>query len=272
MEQPQVLCILNTRKAVQQVYQQLSGEGNYCLTTYLYPARRQALIQEIRKRLKDGLPCRVVSTSLIEAGVDVDFPTLYRQLAGLDSILQAAGRCNREGIHSPEESIVTVFQLQDAPSEEMIEKNIEAFQYAIHAHPELEHPDTIQIYFYQLYYRKGNFDQDDILKQSRSKNLPFREIENNFHLIDETSKTVYIPLEKGAELVERLRGGEVSRSLFRQLRRYGVPIPAYQFQALYQAGDIELVTPQAGILLNLSLYDPESGFSPKAEEGKGLFT
>ena len=272
MEQPQVLCVLNTRKAVQQVYQQLSGEGNYCLTTYLYPARRQVLIQEIRKRLKDGLPCRVVSTSLIEAGVDVDFPTLYRQLAGLDSILQAAGRCNREGIHSPEESIVTVFQLQDAPSEEMIEKNIEAFQYAIHAHPELEHPDTIQIYFYQLYYRKGEFDRENIIKMARSKDLPFREIENKFHLIDETSKTVYIPLEEGAKLVERLRSGEVSRSLFRQLGRYGVPVPAYQFQALYQAGDIELVTPQAGILLNLSLYDPESGFSPKAEEGKGLFT
>ena len=52
--------------------------------------------------------------------------------------------------------------------------------------------------------------------------------------------------------MERLRGGEVSRSLFRQLGRYGVPVPAYQFQALYQAGDIELVTPQAGILLILS--------------------
>ncbi len=272
MEQSQVLCILNTRKAVQQVYQQLSGEGNYCLTTYLYPAQRQALIQEIRQRLSNGLPCRVVATSLIEAGVDVDFPTLYRQLAGLDSILQAAGRCNREGIHSPEESIVTVFQLQDAPSEEMIQKNIEACQDAIQAHPELEHPDTIRIYFSKLYYQDWNHDESDILKRSRSKNLPFREIENNFRLIDETSKTVYIPLEKGAELVERLRGGEVSRSLFRQLGRYGVPVPAYQFQALYQAGDIELVTPQAGILLNLSLYDPESGFSPQAEEGKGLFT
>ncbi len=272
MEQPQVLCVLNTRKAVQQMYQHLSGEGNYCLTTYLYPAQRQVLIQEIRQRLKDGLPCRVVSTSLIEAGVDVDFPTLYRQLAGLDSILQAAGRCNREGIHSPEESIVTVFQLQDAPSEEMIKKNIEAFQAAIQVHPELEHPDTIQIYFHQLYYRKGEFDQENIIKLSRSKNLPFREIEDNFHLIDETSKTVYIPLEEGAKLAERLRDGEVSRSLFRQLGRYGVPVPAYQFQALYQAGDIELVTPQAGILLNLSLYDPESGFSPEAEEGKGLFT
>ena len=173
MEQSQVLCILNTRKAVQQVYQQLSGEGNYCLTTYLYPRPTAGADPRDRQRLSNGLPCRVVATSLIEAGVDVDFPTLYRQLAGLDSILQAAGRCNREGIHSPEESIVTVFQLQDAPSEEMIQKNIEACQDAIQAHPELEHQTPFGIYFSKLYYQDWNHDESDILKRSPQQKSPF---------------------------------------------------------------------------------------------------
>ena len=273
MEHHQVLCIVNTRKAAQRVYQQLSGEGNYHLSTYLYPAQRQKLIQEIRDRLAEGLPCRVVSTSLIEAGVDVDFPAVYREQAGLDSILQAAGRCNREGGHSPEESIVTVFTLEDVGDNKSIQPNLEAFRQVAADSDELEHPDTIRWYFNLLFYQVGEdaLDQEGILKLSRSKKLPFREMEQKFHLIDENTKTVYIPLEEGEELVERLRGGEVNRNLFRQLGRYGVSVYPYQFQALYQAGDIELLTENAAILVNLSLYHRETGLSPQAEEGKGIF-
>ena len=81
----------------------------------MIPTKRQAILEEIRQRLKDGEPCRVVSTSLIEAGVDVDFPTVYRELAGLDSILQAAGRCNREGKRAADESVVTIFERTELP-------------------------------------------------------------------------------------------------------------------------------------------------------------
>lgn len=273
MEHAQILCIVNTRKAAQRVYQQLSGDGNYHLSTYLYPAQRQKLIQEIRDRLADGLPCRVVSTSLIEAGVDVDFPAVYREQAGLDSILQAAGRCNREGNHSPEESIVTVFTLEDVGDNPAIRPNLEAFRQVAAGSHELENPDTIRWYFNQLFYQVGEeaLDQEGILKLSRSKSLPFREIEQKFHLIDENTKTVYIPLEEGKGLVERLRGGEVNRDLFRQLGRYGVSVYPNQFQALYQAGDIELVAENAAILVNLSLYNHETGLSPQAKEGKGIF-
>ena len=97
---PQVLCIVNRIADAQKIYQALPEDGAYCLTTHLCPAHRKARIKEIRERLKIGLPCRVVSTSLIEAGVDVDFPRVYREEAGLDSVLQAAGRCNREGKRS----------------------------------------------------------------------------------------------------------------------------------------------------------------------------
>ena len=89
--------MVNSRKAAQAIFAKLPEEGSFHLSTLMVPEHRRAVLEEIRRRLNDGLPCRVVSTSLIEAGVDVDFPAVYRELAGLDSILQAAGRCNREG-------------------------------------------------------------------------------------------------------------------------------------------------------------------------------
>ena len=82
--QRQVLCIVNTRQAAYEVYQRLEGMDNFHLSTLMCPDHRSRQLAEIRSRLKEGLPCRVVSTSLIEAGVDVDFPTVFRELAGLD--------------------------------------------------------------------------------------------------------------------------------------------------------------------------------------------
>ena len=95
--QYQALCVVNRRSAAQEIYGLLAPEGRYCLTTLLCPADRTRLLEDIRRRLLAGEACRVVSTSLIEAGVDVDFPAAYREATGLDSILQTAGRCNREG-------------------------------------------------------------------------------------------------------------------------------------------------------------------------------
>ena len=101
---PQVLCIVNTRKRAQQVYERLPEEGRFHLSTLMIPTDREETLNVIRARLRNGQVCRVVSTSLVEAGVDVDFPSVWRELAGLDSILQAAGRCNREGKRSAAES------------------------------------------------------------------------------------------------------------------------------------------------------------------------
>ena len=105
-----MLCIVGTKRKAQELFNLLADEtGTYHLSTNMYPAHRKRILEEIRERLKKGEACRVISTSLIEAGVDVDFPVVYRQMDALDSIVQAAGRCNREGKHSAEESIVYVF-------------------------------------------------------------------------------------------------------------------------------------------------------------------
>ena len=112
-KQEQVLCIVNSKKAAQKVFDGLQGEGCYHLSTFMYPQHRRRVLNEVRCRLKKGLPCKLVATSLVEAGVDVDFPIVYRELAGLDSIIQAAGRCNRENSHKAAESIVYIFTIKD---------------------------------------------------------------------------------------------------------------------------------------------------------------
>ena len=90
----QVLCIVNTKKKAQRIYCELRGEGVYHLSTSMYPQHRRRTLEKIRNRLSNGENCILISTSLVEAGVDLDFQTVYRQLAGVDSMIQAAGRCN----------------------------------------------------------------------------------------------------------------------------------------------------------------------------------
>ena len=109
----QALCILNTKKRTQKIYQEIKGEGVYHLSTAMYPLHRKRVLKEIRERLNASEKCIVIATSLVEAGVDLDFKTVYRQLAGADSIIQAAGRCNREGKNSAEESITYIFRLNE---------------------------------------------------------------------------------------------------------------------------------------------------------------
>ena len=94
--QRQALCIVNTRRHAKGLYDLLDEDGAFHLSTLMCPAHRKTTLDEIRQRLKAGQTCRVVSTQVMEAGIDVDFPVGFRALAGLDSIIQAAGRVNRE--------------------------------------------------------------------------------------------------------------------------------------------------------------------------------
>ena len=155
----QALCIVNSRRNAQLVFEGIRGHGGYHLSTLMAPFHRKAVLAEIRQRLKAGLPCRVVSTSLIEAGVDVDFPLVFREEAGLDSILQAAGRCNREGSHPVSESIVTIFKAETAPPQ-IFSAAIAAGQEAMDRYEDLSDPDAVSCYFHALLDLKGQKAQD----------------------------------------------------------------------------------------------------------------
>ena len=113
---PRALCIVNQRAHARALFQAIRDlPGARHLSTCMHSVHRARVLAEIRAELKQRNPCRVVSTSLVEAGVDVDFPLVLRASAGLDQIAQAAGRCNREFERSPEESEVLVFTAPEYP-------------------------------------------------------------------------------------------------------------------------------------------------------------
>ena len=274
-QQNQVLCIVNTRKAAQKIYDLLPMEGSFHLSTLMYPAHRKVVLNTIRQRLRDGLPCRVVSTSLIEAGVDVDFPAVYREIAGLDSIAQAAGRCNREGKRPADSSIVTFFQSEN-PVPVLQKVNIQAAQEALHASRDPGDPETINRYFKSLRSLIGEqtdkYGVVNALKEGyQGCLLPFETVAKRFHFIEQSTYTVYIPLEEGAELCRRLLEGSAGREDYRKAGQYSVSIYEHHFADLLSAGDIRSLAENSAVLANLNLYNSVTGLSLKADPGKAEF-
>ena len=272
----QALCIVNVKKTAQHVFDLLEEEdGNYHLSTNLYPVHREQVLAEIRARLKDGKPCRVISTSLVEAGVDLDFPCVLREINGLDSIVQAAGRCNREGRRSAEESVVHVFSLEklarNAQLAAEITKNV-ARSFA----EDLASPEAIRRYFEELYDLSGKnrLDKKDIMGQSGK--FAFANIANDVRLIEDRTKPIFIPqTEEGQALLARLERGERSRALMRKVGRYIVT--AYTgydeapFDRLAARGKIRMLDENLAVLVDMAVYDSEKGLSNNVGEGEGMF-
>ena len=279
--QRQVLCIVNSRKAAQSLYALLPPEGSYHLSTLMIPAQRQALLVEIRERLRRDEPCRVVSTSLIEAGVDVDFPVVYRELAGLDSVMQAAGRCNREGKRPADESVVTIFERTELPPL-LFQTAIGAAREALEEDREPAAPETMARYFHSLRGLTGDaLDKQGVIKAFTQGiegcEFPFRTVAETFHLIDQNTYTVYIPYGEGATLLRQLQDGECSKGLYRKLGRYAVSVYDKHFQALHHAGalltarEIPTLDDDSAILTDLTLYSETMGLSLEPETGKAEF-
>lgn len=280
-EQRQVLCIVNSRKAAQSIYALLPQEGGYHLSTLMVPTQRQALLEKIKERLKNGEPCRVVSTSLIEAGVDVDFPAVYRELAGLDSVMQAAGRCNREGKRSADESFVTIFERTELPPQ-LFQAAVGAAREALGEDRDPAAPETMTRYFYRLRDLTGDaLDRQGVIEAFthgiKGCEFPFRTVAENFRLIDRNTYTVYIPYGEGAALLRRLQDGECSKGLYRKLGRYAVSVYDKHYQALYNAGalltarEVPVLDEDSAILTDLTLYSETMGLSLEPETGKAEF-
>ena len=274
-EQAQVLCIVNTRKTAQEVFRKLPGEGAFHLSTLMCPIHRKSVLEQIRLRLKEGKVCRVVSTSLIEAGVDVDFPKVFRELSGLDSVVQAAGRCNREGKRPIRDSEVTYF-VGEQPVPMLQRINVQAAREALCGNKDPGDPETIQRYFVALRSLVGgNMDKSGVVKKMREGisgcMFPFKQVSEAFHMIDQVTSTIYVPVGDGVECIRSLIEGTATRETYRKAGQYGVSVYQDHYLALQNAGDVFPLSEQSAVLTNISLYDKEVGLSMKADPGKAEF-
>ncbi len=234
----QALCILNTKKCTQRIYESVKDEGVYHLSTSMYPAHRKRVLGEIGERLKKGERCVVVSTSLVEAGVDLDFQTVYRQLAGVDSMIQAAGRCNREGRRPSSQCFTYVFKLDNKESVPGQRQQIEVAESLLADNRNLEDLETIKRYFEMLYHFRGeSLDKKEILKKFERGDFQFSTVGKEFRLIEENTKTILIPKEEeAAKILGELRIKGITKEGIRKMGQYCVNVYENDFQKMFAAG------------------------------------
>jgi CRISPR-associated endonuclease/helicase Cas3 len=260
-EHEQVLAIVHRRADAKTLWQMVE-EGRrpnlYHLSALMCPAHRRDVLERIRQALHDGRPCRVISTQLVEAGVDVDFPVVYRAMAGLESLAQAAGRCNREGQLPHGE--FRVFNAPTAPPGELRHHaDIAQVMRRLNSDLDLMAPDTFRGYFDRLYSQKPT---DALGVQRLRESLLFRTTADTFKMIEDSSATVFVPYEQeGSKAVAALRKAGPSRARFRALQPFGVSVYRTDLEKLTSAGAVELLHESVYVLIDTTRYDKDCGLN-----------
>lgn len=261
-EQSQGLCVVNTTADARSLFALLPSEGRFHLSARLCPAHRQKKLKEIRELLATGKPCRLVSTQLIEAGVDVDFPIAWRALGPLDSIIQTAGRCNREGRHE-QPCPVTIFRPAEGghlpKGYEQVMQITETFLHARDAST-LYSPATYSEYFARLYGITGrdNAEADPVFKCSTAFDFPGAAKE--CRLIEDNTRAVLVQWEKGAELYEKIKTQRhLTSAECRMAQRYSVNLYMGEFQKALAQGWVYQPVPEWEFYFWNSHYDDDLG-------------
>ncbi len=309
----QVLCVVNSRKQARRLYDLMSRDGEeangadqandngvFHLSTLMHPMHRKKVLDEVRCRLRKGEKCRVVATSLIEAGVDVDFPVAYRALAGVDSVVQCAGRCNREGKRIVNESIIHVFKSEDFYRLPSDVKQKATITWSIinqmgtdrggdvrnrHFDRKFDFGslDVIEAYFSQLYSaREGNLDAERVLNDltsfpcdtwqgKRVPLIPFKDAALRFRMIEEGSRSVVIPDDRIKAEIEQLQSGFSTRSTMRLISRYTVCLYDNDIRSLRKSGALQLLDDDTFLLLDKDLYQDDIGLNVPDVGGRALF-
>ncbi|MDO4276348.1 MAG: CRISPR-associated helicase Cas3' [Eubacteriales bacterium] len=276
-EERQALCILNTKRKVQKIYQELKGDGVYHLSTFMYPLHRRRVLEEIKKRLSNGEKCIVIATSLVEAGVDLDFRTVYRQLAGVDSLIQAAGRCNREGKRTAAESMAHVFQLEGEEAIPGQSQQIASAKYLMEEEDDITSPEAVRKYFEILYHYRGeSLDKKGIMGQFRPMYFPFASVSEQFKLIEQNTKSIFIAGEDEAiQILHEIQLKGATRALMRKAGKYVVNVYENDFDRLHEAGMLTAVSEEMKeeffMLRDNSLYSDDMGLmTDRVDRGSAI--
>lgn len=271
-KEEQALCIVNTKKRAQRLYQKMKGEGVFHLSTAMYPKHRRRVLDKIRRLVKDGKRCILISTSLVEAGVDLDFCTVYRQLAGVDSMIQAAGRCNREGKRAAQDSFAYLFQFEEKEYVPGQQLQIDVSKMLLSEGEDISSLHRIEKYFEALYHFRGeSLDKKKIFEEFKDKRYNFAKAAKEFKLIEENTLTVFISREEDAEeLLWQIKHQGYTKSGMRKAGQYCVQLYENDIEKLRGAGMLRQVP--GGIenfyeLVDSGQYSEEMGLDLGIESG-----
>ena len=256
---PRVLCIVNTRNDAKEIYNRLPQEG-ICLhlSRVMCPDHVRTTIEQVKTALKQDQSgiIRVVATQLVEAGVDIDFPVVFRQEAGLDSILQAAGRCNREG--KMDLGTIYVFGLQKPLPPGFITQTNNA-RLGMEKEHDWFSPEAMKAYFKQLYSRTPTFDKANIRDLLYKSEMQFETASSEFKLIDDNTTSVIINWEHSMDLVEQLRREGPSYRLMKGLSQYSVNVRNNDWKKLLATGAVEELFEGINVICDKGFYDDKVG-------------
>ena len=270
------LIVVNAKKTAAELYNLVQGE-KYHLSANMTPAHRSRVIEVVRNKLENGEHITVVSTSLVEAGVDLDFNTVFRQLSGLDSILQAGGRCNREG--KDDKGYVYVFDIDETYRKGSdLAMRINKTKGLLEKYQDITSYDCIKEYYDGIFdFNQSRIAENSIAKYNEQSNsfdrqglmspysIPFRSYAMQFEYISADTISIVIddPNDQTChELVETLRNGDMS--VRRALQKYSVSVYMNVFKDLYSQGVLNDHGTGIFILENQSYYNNETGLNPQA--------
>lgn len=266
----EVLCVVGTRGLARAVYDDVVAraaergdlsdvkrafdEGYFHLSAFMIPAHRSAMLERIRERLDRKERCVVVSTQLVEAGVDVDFPEVYRELAGLDSVVQAAGRCNREG-RLPGAGTVRVFELsidgERQKTETWLEKMKGIARDVIRENGGKVEEGLIPAFF-KTRYDSECLDAKGIFQKTATRDLifdrfetmPFEQCALDYRIIEDDSIPVFVPWgAEGRALLKELLASKNPAGMAMRLQRFSVGVPVWSIEGYKQAYAVEELEP-----------------------------
>jgi CRISPR-associated endonuclease/helicase Cas3 len=242
LQHEQVLCIVNTRRDCYDLFK-LLPEGTIHLSALMCGQHRSSVIADVKQRLNAGLPTRVISTQLVEAGVDIDFPVVYRALAGLDSIAQAAGRCNREG--RLEKGDVYVFVPPKCAPPGLLRKGEDTTRELCAMHGFDPHQVKVFAQYFKLFYSRVNdtgsrFEDWLVRDVNPHLHFQFRTAAESFKLIDDQAQqAVFVRYGDSVKWLDQLRIIGPTRENMRRLQRYAVNLSMRTFNQAKADGLLE---------------------------------
>ncbi len=270
---PSKLIIVNNKKEAQALFNKVSGE-KYHLSTYMTGIDRSKIITTIKTRLNrlekefpssvdipEERKITVVSTSLIEAGVDLDFHNVYRELSGLSSILQSGGRCNREGKRDLGEVVVFELSTQKLRSEQAITKNL------FDTYKNISSPECIKEYYSRLFLDKSEqISKNSIYREGQNPlQINFKSYAENFKLIDDGQISVVIPEDEFCKDIMKL--AEITKKVnSRKIQKYTVNINKHEFDNLLKQGVLNDFETGVFFLTNIDYYNSKIGIKFEGQD------